>query len=156
MSDDRPKLSYSERDKLLRERRGSHDEPPRGRKAQQEQELVDRHALKQADELFSSGEGGAAGASLEKEIRDAHGTPELTPACRSYRDQLGMPRDSALLSLFLDTGDQALVVAALEGLLAEKNAGSLEIGPGLRSQLRVLADDRDDTIAGISEDLLQV
>ena len=96
----------------------------------------------------------AEGARFEKELRDAHGTPELVPACRAYRDQVGTPHDPALLSLFLDTQDAPLVIAALERLLEQKNAGSLEIGSGLRSQLRVLAEDRDDAIAGISEELL--
>ena len=154
MSDDRPKLSYSERDKLLRERRGGQREP-RSREAREEQVRVSQHALKEADSLFAIGQAGAEGARLEKELRDAHGTPDLAPACRAYRDQIGMPRDPALLSLFLDTQDRDLVVGALERLLDEKNADSLEISSGLRSQLRVLAGDRDDSIAGISEELLE-
>jgi hypothetical protein len=154
VSDDRPKLSYSERDKLLRERRGRPSEP-RSRAAREEQARASEQSLKEADSLFSIGRGGAEGARLATEMRNAQGTADLAPACQTYRDQIGMPLDPALLSLFLDTQDPDLVVAALEGLLEQKSSGSLEIRSGLRSQLRGLAQDRDDTIAGISEELLQ-
>jgi hypothetical protein len=57
--------------------------------------------------------------------------------------------------LLLDSGDPELVTTGLEALLAAKQAGSLELGAGLKSQLRVLQHDRDDTVAGISEELLE-
>jgi hypothetical protein len=153
MSDDRGKLTFSERDRRRRE--GGGRDAPRGRAAKQEQARASEEALKEAGSLFSLGQGGAEGEPLVKAIRDLHGTPDFLAACRAYREQIGVPRDPALLGLFLDTADRDLVVEALQGLLDLKNAGSLEVSPGLKSQLRVLEQDRDDTVAGISEDLLE-
>jgi hypothetical protein len=157
VSEDRPersKLSFSELDRRRRGDRSRSDEP-RGRAAQVEQARATDQALKDADALFSLGKGGARGAQLAKQIRDAHGSSDLATACRAYFGEVGLPDDPGLLALFLDTGEKELVVAALEGLLERKQVGSLEIGSGLRSQLRVLAQDRDDTIAGISEEILE-
>ena len=155
MSDreDRPRLSWSEIDKRRSGARPRYDEP-RGRQAREEQAQASDRALKQADALFAREKGGGPGAQLAALMREAHGTPELPQACRAYREQIGVPDSPALLALFLDTGERDLVVEALESLLALKQAGPLEIAPGLKSQLRVLEQDRDDTIAGISEELL--
>jgi hypothetical protein len=154
VSDDRPKLTYSERDKLRREG-GQGGGPPRSQRAQQEQANATRSALEQAGSLFSPGKGGAEGAQLETAIRDSHGTPAFVAACQAYLDQVGVPDDPSLLTLFLDSGDRGLLVPALEKLLELKNAASLQVGAGLRNQLRVLEQDRDDTVAGISEELLE-
>lgn len=153
MSDDREKLSFSERDRLLRERRRG-DAPPRGRAGQREQARSDRDALREANALFHDGPGGREGERLAREMRDRHGTPELAAACRAYLEGVGVPDDPGLLALLLDSGDRELVVLGLERLLERKLAGSLEVSAGLRSTLRMLAQDRDDTVAGISEDLL--
>ena len=152
--DERPRLSWSEIDKRRSGARPRSDEP-RGHGARQEQVRRSEHALEAADALFSLGQGGADGAELASRMRDAQGSPEFLQACREYREKIGIPNDRALPSLWLDTGDRALVVDALEALLAEKNEGSLELSAGTRSQLRVLAQDADDTVAGISEDLLE-
>lgn len=149
--DERPKLTFAELDKRRRGENVGRDEP-RGRRAQQEQRRAAADALKQADAVFSAGRGG--GGHLAQQMRDTHGTSEFGDACRSYLEEIGLPEDPSLLALLLDTGERDVVVAALERLLETKNAGSLEIGSGLRSQLRVLEQDRDDTIAGISEELL--
>ena len=58
------------------------------------------------------------------------------------------------MRIFLDTADATLMVPALEALLARKQAGELEVSSGLRSQLRILSEDPNDDIAGLSEDLL--
>ncbi len=152
--DERPKLSFSELDKRRRGERVERDEP-RGRRAEQEQERSRAAALTEAGSVFSMGKGGAEGKRLANEMRDAHGTSDFLHACRSYCDEIGTPQDPLLLALLLDTGERDLVVSALEALLEAKNGGSLEIASGLRSQLRVLEQDRDDTIAGISEELLE-
>jgi len=152
--DDRPRLTWREIDQR---RSGAHyrRDEPRGRRARQEEARASREALTEADTLFSIGQGGAAGAELALQLRDAHGGPGFLQACRQYRDAVGVPADPALLSLFLDSADRPLIVEALEALLAAKGAGTLDLGPGLRSQLRGLAQDRDDTVAGISEELLE-
>ena len=152
--DERPKLSFSERDKL---RRGEKPETdvPRGRRAEQEQARARGQALREADSAFSLEPGGAEGRALAKQMRDSHGSSDFAGACRAYFEQVGVPTDPMLLSLLLDSGERDLIVSALEALTAAKNAGSFELGAGLRSQLRLLEQDRDDTIAGLSEDLLQ-
>jgi len=157
VSEDRPereRLSWREIDQRRSGARPRTD-GPRGRAAEKAQAEQKHEALKAADSLFSMEQGGQEGAALAKAMRDAHGSPEFGDACRAYADAVGIPRDPALLSLLLDSGDAALVVGALEALLALKDGGSLEISAGLKSQLRVLAQDRDDTVAGVSEDLLE-
>ena len=42
----------------------------------------------------------------------------------------------------------------LDELLRRKDAGSLELEGGLKSQLRLLAEDFDDDLASRAEDLL--
>jgi hypothetical protein len=150
---ERPRRSWREIDQR---RDGTHtrDDAPRGRAAEKEHAKQSREALKTADALFGMGQGGKGGAGLAKAMRDAHGGGEFDAACRAYADAIGVPRDPALLSLFLDCSDRTLVTLALEALLTLQNGGSFGISAGLKSQLRVLAQDRDDTVAGISEDLL--
>jgi hypothetical protein len=152
--DERPKLSFSELDRRRRGEKVGRDEP-RGGRAEQEQARVRTQSLHEADSVFSMGKGGAEGKRLANQMRDTHGTTDFLHACRSYCEEIGVPQDPLLLGLLLDTGERDLVVAALETLLEAKNDRSLEIGSGLRSQLRLLEQDRDDTIAGISEELLE-
>jgi hypothetical protein len=152
--EDRPRLSWREIDQRRSGAHGRRDEP-RGRAAKRESAQQKDLALKAADSLFSSELGGKQGETLAKAMRDAHGSAEFGDACRAYANEIGTPTDPALLSLFLDSGDPALIVSALEALLDQKNDGSLEISSGLKSQLRILEQDRDDTVAGICEDLLE-
>ena len=95
------------------------------------------------------------GQALAEAMRHAHGTPEFVTACTAYRDQLGFPNDSELLGLFLDSGEHALVVGALEAVLAGVSAGEVALSKGLRSQLAMLAEDFDATIADIAEEILE-
>lgn len=151
-TDDREKLSYSERDRLRRERAAGH-ERPRGRQAEIEAERGKRSALAEADAIFG-GESATTGNSLAKAVRAAHGTAEMPEACHAYVSEHGLPKSVDLLQIFIDTADVALVVPALEALLVLKEKGRLEWTAGLKSQLRILADDPDDDVAGLSEDLL--
>lgn len=152
---EREKLSWAEIDRR-RDGARPRDDGPGGFQGRQERERRSREALAEADQLFSGdGDvGGAEGAELAKAVRDAHGTPGLVGACRAYADVLGIPSSTELLSIFLDTSDRTLMLPALERLYALKQAGRLEVKGGLKSQLRVLAQEPDDDIAGLSEDLL--
>lgn len=152
--EDRPRLSWREIDQR---RSGTHtpSDRPRGRHAEKVHAKQKHEALQAADSLFTMELGGQQGAMLAKAMRDAHGSPELAEACRAYVAEIGTPNDSALLSLLLDSGDSALIVLALEALLGLSNADSLERSAGLKSQLRALSQHSDDTIAGISEELLE-
>ena len=87
-------------------------------------------------------------------MREARGTPGLAGACRAYRDALGLPEDLVQLSLFLDSGNPELVLAALDALRAAQAGGTLQPTSGLRTQLRMLAQDADDAVAEAAEELL--
>ncbi|MGH0037839.1 MAG: hypothetical protein ACQGVK_22650 [Myxococcota bacterium] len=154
MSDDRPKRTFSERDRMRREGGGDPAGRPRGKAAEARVRQATTEYLKEADKLFASGAGGAEGERLAGEIRKSHGTPELAGACRAYLEALGPPRDASLLALFLDTGDSELAVLALQALLELRREGALEPSAGLRSQLRVLEQGFDDAVAEAAEDLL--
>lgn len=152
-SDDREKLSYSERDRLRLDRSKGH-EGPGGRGGRQRQEEQREAALKQAESIFSEEGVGTRGDELAKVVRAAHGSAELPEACHAFVAEVGMPKSVDLLQIFIDTSDPSLSVPALEALLERKQAGELEITAGLKSQLRTLCEDPDDDIAGLSEDLL--
>jgi len=117
------------------------------------EEAVTRQYVKQLDELFSKTKGGREVEQRAAAIRAAHGTSELADACRQYRDVAGFPDDAALLGMFLDSGDAELVVGSLEVLQAACEAGRLKASGGLRSQIRMLAEDPDGEVAEIAEAL---
>jgi hypothetical protein len=87
-------------------------------------------------------------------LRDAHGTPELAEVCRVFRDEVGLPRETALLSIFLDCNEAELVIAALSALLLLFEQDEIELGKGVQSQLRVLSQDFNNDVAEIAEDIL--
>lgn len=152
--DDRPKKTFAERDRERRE--GRRESTPRGPGARARQERDRRDALSEADALFAKDRGGPEGDRLAKQMRDAHGTPDLPAACREYRETVGrLPESTELLSLFLDCGDRELVLAGLEALLALADRGGLEPSRGLKSQLRILAQGFDGDLADAAEELLE-
>jgi hypothetical protein len=151
---DRDKKSFSERDRERREKRGP-EERRSPRPAQQAQlAAAKKQYLKQADTIFAKGKGGAEGDRLALAVRDARGTPGLAAACRAYRDAAGAPSDAGLVACFLDAGEPDVVLIGLEALRVECAGGSLQATPGLRTQLRMLAQDPDDEVASAAEDLL--
>jgi hypothetical protein len=153
--DDREKLTFSELDRLRREKdRGSGERRPQGAAAQARSKQATTAYLKEADKLFGSGPGGAAGDSLARAVSESHGTPGFTDACRAYREGVGMPSDASLLSLFLDADDPALVAETIRTLAAAHDAGSVQLSRGIKSQLRVLEQSSDDDVAYEAEELL--
>ena len=151
---DRDKKSFSERDRERREKRGS-GERRATRPAQQARVAsAKKQYLKQIDSIFAKGKGGAEGDRLAQAVRAARGTPGLAAACRAYRDAVGAPSDAALVACFLDAGEVDVVLVGLEVVRAERAAGSLQATPGLRTQLRLLAQDSDDEVASAAEELL--
>ena len=153
--DDRPRLSWREIDQLRSGKRDSGEPRPRGRRAEADAERASAEYKKQLDSMFSTGHGGAEGEALAEAMRHAHGTPEFVAACTAYRDQVGFPNDPELLGLFLDSGEHALVVGALENVLSAVSAGDIALPKGLRSQLAMLAEVFDATIADIAEEILE-
>ena len=152
--DDRPKPTFSERDRMRRE--GRQGEPrPRGRWAEAEARRATEQYKRGLDGMFSTSEGGAEGAALAEAMRAAHGTPGLAAACTAYRDGVGWPAEAELLSLFFDCGERELVVGALETALEAIEAGRLEPSKGLRRQIASLAEDFDSAIADVAEEILE-
>ena len=152
--DDRPKLSFSERDKL---RRGEHVETsrPKGRwAAAREKQAADAYK-KQLDSLFSEGQGGQEGEALAAAMREAHGTPEFIDACKAFRDGVGWPVEPDLIGMFLDSGDEELVVGALEAVLDGITSGQFDPPKSLRTQVGVLAEDFNSSIADVAEEIVE-
>jgi len=151
---DGDKLSFSERDRIRREGRSSEDRRPRGvSKAKAEE--ASKQYIKTLDGMFSKKKGGAEIEKLTAAMRAAHGTSGLAAACREYRDAAGLPDDPSLLSMFLDSADPELVVGGLEALQNACQSGSWKASGGLRSQIRMLADDPNDEVAELAEALAE-
>lgn len=151
---EREKLSYSERDRRLRDKQKGYDERPQSPAARARNEAAAKKYVKQLDGMFVKGKGGAQGEELAKALRAAHGTPGLAQACAAYREAIGMPSDPALLAMFLDCGESELVAAVLGEMRSLQQSGKLSLSTGQRSQVRTLALSSDDRIAEAAEDLL--
>jgi len=150
---DRDKKSFAERDRMRRESRPG-EARPRDPAAQRRSAAGAQAYLKQLDQLFVGGPGGADGKRLARAMLDARGTPGLSDACRAYLDAVGPPREARLISCFLDTGDRELVCAGLEALRETRARAELEVSAGLLRQLRMLADGPDDEVAEHAEALM--
>lgn len=144
---DREKKSFAELDRLRREGRGEARRPESGKRSKQASE----RALEQADALFAK----SADKVRAQAVLDARGTPGLVAACRAYRAEVGLPREAALIGCFLDAGDAEVALAGIAGAREAWGASALEITPGLRTRLRMLADGVDDAVAEASETLLE-
>ncbi len=154
-SDEREKLSFSELDRIRREGRdGGGERRPRGKAAEARSKQATEGYLKEAGKIFTDAQGGAEGDALARAVEAAHGTPELAEACRAYREAVGLPGDLALLSLFLDADDPAIVAEAIRKLAEGHEAGEVQVSRGLKSQLRVLEQSSDDDVAYEAEELL--
>ena len=154
MSDER-KRSWKEIDQMRDgTHRGEH-ERPRNAAAQERSEQATQTYLKEIDKLFTSTGRSAEAEALVKSLRDAHGTSELPEVCRTFRDQLGMPREAVLLSIFLDSNEPEFVIPALETLGVLLSSNEVELSKGIQSQLRVLAQDFNNDIAEIAEEILE-
>jgi hypothetical protein len=150
---DGDKLSFSELDRRRREGRSSREDRPKG-VSKAKTEAFTKEYIKQLDGLFSKTKGGAEVEKLGAAIRAAHGTSGLSDACLQYRAVAGFPEDAALLGMFLDSGDAELVVGGLKALQAVCEAGGFKASGGLRSQIRMLAEDPEDEVAELAETLV--
>ncbi len=154
---ERPKLSWSELDKR-RDKPRSHtsEARPRGAAAEARAASATQSYLKKLDQqLFAKGGKKATPQGrLADAVRDALGTPGLDDACRAYLAEVGPPADAALFAAFLDARDREIRLAALGALADAKRAGRVALTPGLRSQLRVLAEGTDDELAERAEEIL--
>jgi hypothetical protein len=153
--DEREKRSWREIDRMRDGSRSQSDRTPRGAAEQARADATSKQYRRQLDRMFSTARGGAEGAQLAKAMRDALGTPGLADACRAFREAVGEPEEASHISLFLDSGDPELVLAGLEALRSECEDGSLQVTPGFRTQLRMLAQDSNDEVAEAAEGLLE-
>jgi hypothetical protein len=153
--DERPRerLSWREIDRRRGSARPSQPNPPSAAEKTREGAAAKAY-MKQLDGLFVKARGGAEGERLARAMREARGTPGLADACRAYRAAVGLPDDAVQLSLFLDSGDAELVLTALAALRSAHAEGRLSPTSGLRTQLRLLAQDANDAIAEGAEELL--
>jgi len=155
VSDYERKLSWKEIDARRDGARSGGDRGPRGGAAKERSEAATKQYLSELDKLFSTSQGGAQGEALAKAVRDAHGSSELDEACRAFRDEVGMPRDLDLLSIFLDCKQKDLVIAALEAILVMQKNTEGDLPRGILSQLRVLAQSFENDVAEIAEEVLE-
>jgi hypothetical protein len=151
---DGDKLSFSERDRRRREGRSSDEPRPGGKQSQERADAAAKQYIKAIDGIFSGGSK-AEVEKLVQAMRNAHGSPGLADACRAYRDAAGLPAEASLISLFLDTGEPELILAGFDALRAGHESGIVKPTGGLRSQLRILAEDADDDVAEGAEALLE-
>jgi hypothetical protein len=151
---DGDKLSFSERDRRRREGGHSDEQRPRG-VSKAKAESATKHYLKKLDGLFSEKKGSGEAQKLEAAVRAAHGTPKLAAACREYVEAVGLPTEAALIGIFLDCGDEKFVVGGLLALKEGSQSGELQVSSGLRSQIRMLAEDPSDEIAELAEELIE-
>lgn len=157
--DERPreKLSWREIDRRRSSggSRPAEERRPQNPAAQARAAAATKAYTKQLDALFVKGKGGAEGEKLARAMRDARGTPAFAEACRAYHASVGMPEETSQLALFLDSGDPELVLAALAALRSAHVAGKPVASSGLRTQLRMLAQDANDAVATDAEALLE-
>ena len=136
-------------------RHSSEERRPRSPQGEQRARAATQQYVKKLDKLFFGQKSGAEVEPLANRVRDAHGTPDVADACRAYRDALGLPSDASLLSIFLDTGDPELVCETLEGIAAAVESGEFAVSSGMRTQLRMLAEDANDDVADAAEVVLE-
>lgn len=153
MSDER-KRSWKEIDRMRNGSSRADHERSRDSAAVARSGAATQTYLKKIDKLFTSSGKSPEAEAWVKRLRDAHGSADLAETCRAFRAELGMPREIELLTIFLDCNEAELVVDALETVLALMEQSELELGKGVQSQLRVLAQDFNNDIAELAEDIL--
>jgi hypothetical protein len=153
---DREKVSFSELDKMRREkRRGNRERRPRGEKAEQRSRAaVAAYKRKVEERLFGRGVD-AARMRLEDRLREAHGSPAFRSAYKEYVRTYGVPRDVGLLVLLIDLDDEREVLRVLDAIGEGVDDASLAQRNLLRSRLRNLEmSASSDALADAAADLV--
>ena len=153
---DREKISFSERDRMRREkRRGGGERRPRGERAQQRaRAAVGMYKRKVEEHLFGRGKD-AARLRLEERLRDAHGSPTFRAAYKEYTRAYGFPPDLGLLVLLLDLEDEREVLRVLEAIEGVVEKAPTEQRSLLRSRLRNLEmSANSDALADVASHLV--
>ena len=123
---DREKISFSELDRIRREkRRDGSQGRPRGERAQQRSRAaIGMYKRKVEERLFGRG-ADAARLRLEERLRESHGSPTFHAAYKEYTRTHGLPVNLGLLVLLIDLDDERevlRVLEAIEGVLKEAPA----------------------------------
>lgn len=154
---DRDKISFSELDKLRREKRSRGDDRrPRGEGAQRRsRSAAARYKRKVEERLFGRGVD-AGRLRLEERLREAHGTPSFRSAYKEYVRNHGFPRDLALLVLLLDLEDEREVLRVIEAIQSVLDKAPIEQKNLLRSRLRNLAmSANSDRLGDAADELVE-
>jgi hypothetical protein len=153
---DREKLTFSERDKLQREKRseGNSRRPQNARAQQRARWASGAYKRKVEERLFGKRED-APRRRLEQRLREAHNTPNFLRIYREYSKTFGMPEAIDLLMLLLDLGEDRELLRVLEQLGATVEGAPQEQRNLLRSRLRNLEmSASSDAVADAAADLL--
>ena len=151
---DREKISFSERDKRQRGRKGGSD-GSRGDKSQRRSRNTTAMYRRKMDERLFGKKADRGRIRLADRLREAHGGPNFHRTFREYLKAHGLPEDIALLMLLLDLDDESDVVRILEGIGETLGSMSPEDKSLLRSRLRNLEmSTAFDAVADAAERLL--
>jgi hypothetical protein len=149
---DRDKISFSELDRLRREKRsGGGQRQPRGGRSRASSAAYRRRV---EERLFGKkGDGGRM--RLEERLRNAHGSSNFQRVYREFVKGFGMPEEFGLLLLLLDLDDASDLVRVVGALGSALEDASLEQRSLLRSRLRNLEMSApSDAVADAAADLL--
>jgi hypothetical protein len=157
VSDDREKLSFSERDKRRREKQragggnGNGDRSKNPRRSRWASEAYKR----KVDERLFGRKGDAARQRLEDRLRESQGSPAFLRTYREYIRDYGMPEDMQLLLMLLDLEDEREGLKVMEALEARAGTVPPEQKNLLRGRLRNLEmSTSSDALADAATSLL--
>jgi hypothetical protein len=164
VSDDREKLSFSERDKRRREKQRSGGSSnggsggsngSAGSKTPRRSRWASDAYKKRVDERLFGRKGDAARQRLEDRLRESQGSPAFLRTYREYVRDYGMPEDMQLLLLLLDLEDEREGLKVMEALEARAGVVPVEQKNLLRGRLRNLEmSTSSDLLADAATSLL--
>ncbi len=136
---DREKVSFSELDRIRREKRsGEGQQRSRNDRSQRRsRSAVSAYKRKIEDRLFGRGPD-AAKLRLIDRLRESHGSESFRATYKEYLRNYGLPEDVPLLLLLLDLEDEREVLKVLNALGAAADSAQPEQRSLLRSRLRNL------------------
>lgn len=151
---DREKISFSELDRIRREKRSGGDGRPRSEQGQRRSRAAaNRYKRKVEERLFGKGEN-AARLRHEDRLRESHGSPAFRSTCKDYFRTQGFPKDPGLLVLMLDLEEERDVLGVLGAIREVMEEAAPEQRSLLRSRLRNLEmSASSDAVADAAADL---
>jgi hypothetical protein len=150
---EREKISFSELDRMRREKRRQGERRPRGEQAERRSRAAASSYKRKVEErLFGRG-ADAARLRLDERLREAHGSPTFRSTYKEYVRAYGFPEDVGLLVLLLDLDDEREVLRVLDAIQEVLEEAPPEQRSLLRSRLRNLEmSARSDALADAAAD----